>query len=133
MPCVLSVIRAAVVFKPAEGFYRPARSRKYHLAQCSHLAREMGLGSEYLHRPQNAAQALIVQDIYENAETYERLEKQRAFERKIRELKRRKIASKDIDQEEYTKVTNKLHSTNEQFNKWLKENNLTRDYNREYY
>ena len=35
------------------------------------LAREMGLGSEYLHRPQNAAQALIVQDIYENAETYE--------------------------------------------------------------
>ena len=71
-------------------------------------------------------------DEVENAETYERLEKQRAFERKIRELKRRKIASKDIDQEEYTKVTNKLHSTNEQFNKWLKENNLTRDYNREY-
>lgn len=35
------------------------------------LAREMGLGSEYLHRPQNAAQALIVQDIYENAEAYE--------------------------------------------------------------
>ena len=35
------------------------------------LAREMGLGSEYLHRPQNAAQALIGQDIYENAETYE--------------------------------------------------------------
>lgn len=35
------------------------------------LAREMGLGSEYLHRPQNAAQALIVQDIYINAESYE--------------------------------------------------------------
>lgn len=35
------------------------------------LAREMGLGSEYLHRPQNAARALIVQDIYENAEAYE--------------------------------------------------------------
>lgn len=35
------------------------------------LAREMGLGSEYLHRPQNAAQALIIQDIYENAEAYE--------------------------------------------------------------
>lgn len=29
------------------------------------------LGSEYLHRPQNAAQALIVRDIYENAESYE--------------------------------------------------------------
>ncbi|MCM1062019.1 MAG: hypothetical protein NC452_17265 [Eubacterium sp.] len=35
------------------------------------LAREMGLGSEYLHRPQNAAQALIVRDIHENAEAYE--------------------------------------------------------------
>lgn len=71
-------------------------------------------------------------DEVKNKEVYEKREKKRAFERKIRELKRRKIASKDIDPEEYDKVSHKLKKVNAEFDKWLKDNKLTRDYNREF-
>ncbi len=71
-------------------------------------------------------------DEIKNAEVYKLHQKQRAFERKIRKLKREKVASKDIDSEEYDKVSHKLKKVNAEFDKWLKDNKLTRDYNREY-
>ncbi len=67
-----------------------------------------------------------------NAKAYARRQKQRAYERKIRQLKRERLTSKDIDPEEYEKVSHKYKNVTDEFDKWLKENKLTRDYNREY-
>jgi len=72
-------------------------------------------------------------DEVENKDKYEHLQKQRAFERKIRSLKRRKLIAKQLnDKDELTKINKKLSKTHKEFNDWLKENSLTRDYNREY-
>lgn len=72
-------------------------------------------------------------DEIENKEKYELLQKQRAYERNIRSLKREKIVAKETDDKEYfSKVNKKIKSINEDFDKWLKNNKLTRDYNREY-
>lgn len=68
----------------------------------------------------------------ENREKRELLDKQRTFERKIRQLKREKEVYKQIDKEEYKRVSNKLKITNNQYNTFLDENNLNRDYSREY-
>lgn len=69
----------------------------------------------------------------ENKERYELLQRQRTFERNIRSLKREKAVAKETDDKEYfSKVNKKIKSINEDFDKWLKDNKLTRDYNREY-
>lgn len=72
-------------------------------------------------------------DEIENKERYELLQRQRTFERNIRSLKREKVVAKETDDKEYfSKVNKKIKSINEDFDKWLKDNKLTRDYNREY-
>ena len=72
-------------------------------------------------------------DEVENAVEYEKLQRQRTLERKTRVLKRKKeVARYFNDKDEIKKVNNKLKQHNEEYNNWLKENNLTRDYNREY-
>lgn len=68
----------------------------------------------------------------ENREKRELLDKQRTFERKIRQLRREKEVYKQIDKEEYKRASNKLETTNNQYNTFLDENNLNRDYSREY-
>lgn len=67
-----------------------------------------------------------------NREKRELLDKQRTFERKIRQLRREKEVYKQIDKEEYKRASNKLETTNNQYNTFLDENNLNRDYSREY-
>lgn len=72
-------------------------------------------------------------DEMENKEKYELLQKQRSYERKMRTLKREKLIAKETGDKEYvSKINKKIKSTSEDFNKWLEDNNLTRDYNREY-
>lgn len=72
-------------------------------------------------------------DEIENKEKYELLQKQRSYERKMRALKRERLIAKETDDKEnVTKINKKIKSTSEDFNKWLEDNNLTRDYNREY-
>ena len=72
-------------------------------------------------------------DEIENKEKYELFQKQRSYERKMRALKRERLITKETDDKEnVTKINKKIKSTSEDFNKWLEDNNLTRDYNREY-
>lgn len=72
-------------------------------------------------------------DEIENKEKYELLQKQRSYERKMRALKRERLIAKETaDKENVTKINKKIKSTSEDFNKWLEDNNLTRDFNREY-
>lgn len=72
-------------------------------------------------------------DEIENKEKYELLQKQRSYERKMRALKRERLIAKETDDKEnVTKINKKIKSTSENFNKWLEDNNHTRDYNREY-
>lgn len=72
-------------------------------------------------------------DEIENKEKYELSQKQRSYERKMRALKRERLIAKETDDKEnVTKINKKIKSTSEDFNKWLEDNNLTRDYNREY-
>ena len=72
-------------------------------------------------------------DEIENKEKYELFQKQRSYERKMRTLKRERLITKETDDKEnLTKINKKIKSTSEDFNKWLEDNNLTRDYNREY-
>lgn len=68
----------------------------------------------------------------DNKEQYELFEKQRSFERRIRELKREKEIYKSIDKDEYKKVSNKLKNKNNEYDEFLKQNDLRRDYSREY-
>ena len=71
-------------------------------------------------------------DEEKNKKKYEILEKQRAFERKIRQLKREKEVFKENDKEEYKSSCNRLKTINNQYNKFLEKYNLNRDYSREY-
>ena len=72
-------------------------------------------------------------DEVENAIAYEKLQKQREYERKSKEVKRMKAIAKDLeDKEGLKKLNNRQKVLNEKYDTWLKENNLTRDYNREY-
>ena len=68
----------------------------------------------------------------ENAEQYELYQKQRAFERKIRKYKRLKVVNKDNDKDKYKMYSDKLKNTNKEFSAFLDENNLRRDYSREF-
>lgn len=71
-------------------------------------------------------------DETENKKEYELLQQQRAFERKMRKLKRKRESYKATNDEQLDKASQKYKQESEKFNKWLKENNLTRDYEREY-
>lgn len=71
-------------------------------------------------------------DEIENKKRYELLQQQRSFERKMRKLKRRRKSYKVTNDEQLDKVNQKYKQESEKFNKWLKENNLTRNYEREY-
>ncbi|HAB66587.1 MAG TPA: hypothetical protein DCE23_04385 [Firmicutes bacterium] len=71
-------------------------------------------------------------DEEENTKKRKLLDKQRAYERKIRQLKREKEIYKQIDKEEYKRTSNKLKNVNSEYNKFLDDNNLRRDYSREY-
>ena len=69
----------------------------------------------------------------ESKKVYKQLEKQREYERKIRELKRERLIAKEIgDKEEYDKSNKKYNKINEEYNQFLSTNNLSRNYNREY-
>lgn len=72
-------------------------------------------------------------DEVENAKVYELHQKQRAYERKIRTLKRERLVAKEtLDNENLSKINSKLKDTISDYDKWLENNKLTRDYNREY-
>lgn len=71
-------------------------------------------------------------DEKENKKKYELLHQQRAFEVKMRKLKRKRESYKATNDEQLDKASQKYKQESEKFNKWLKENNLTRDYEREY-
>lgn len=72
-------------------------------------------------------------DEVENAIEYEKLQRQRSLERKMRELKRKKEVAKYFnDKDEIKKLDEKSKKFNKEYNSWLEENDLTRDYNREY-
>lgn len=72
-------------------------------------------------------------DEIENAKVYEQLQQQRKYERKLRQLKRERLIakeSKNID--DYKQANDRFKETSQEFNNWLEQNNLTRNYNREY-
>ena len=72
-------------------------------------------------------------DEIDNALMNEKYQKQRETERKIRYLKReRLIAQKQDDVEQLENINKKINDVSKEYNKWLKDNNLTRDYSREY-
>jgi len=72
-------------------------------------------------------------DEVENAKVYEQLQQQRKYERKLRQLKRGSlIAFENNDIDDYKRIKDKIKETSQEFNDWLEQNNLTRDYNREY-
>ncbi len=69
----------------------------------------------------------------ENAKVYYQQQKQREYERKIRFLKRERLIAKNQGYDELLeKNKHKFKEVNEKYNSYLKENGLTRDYNREH-
>lgn len=71
-------------------------------------------------------------DYAENKKVVELQNKQRAYERKLRKTKTKKdIAEQLGDNEEFIKWKNKQKEINKEFNKFIKDNNLERDYARE--
>lgn len=72
-------------------------------------------------------------DKAENKKRYELLQKQRSYERKIRRLKREKEIAKDYYSDEEKKALNeKYNATSKEFNSFINDNELRRDYSREY-
>lgn len=69
-------------------------------------------------------------DSKENEEKYNLLQQQRAYERKIRKLKRKKLVEANVD--EKNAINEQLNSVHKEFDKFLKDNKLDRDYSREY-
>ena len=71
-------------------------------------------------------------DYAENKKIVELQNKQRAYERKLRKIKTKKDIAKQIgDMGRFTKWNNKQKDVNKELNKFIKENNLKRDYARE--
>lgn len=70
-------------------------------------------------------------DKEENKKKYELFQKQRAYERKIRRLKREREVYKEFDEDKYKEVNTSLQSTYKEFDKFIDDNNLKRDYSRE--
>lgn len=72
-------------------------------------------------------------DLKENAKVREILDKRNYYARKIRNLKHKKLNARMLnDSKEYKKISYEYIHTNQKYNLFLKENNLIRDYNREY-
>ena len=72
-------------------------------------------------------------DKEENKKIYDLSQKQRLLERKIREEKKRAVVYKHAnDLENYDKSMNKLKQRINEINEFCKENNLDRDYSREF-
>lgn len=72
-------------------------------------------------------------DLKENARVRAILDKRNYYARKLRTLKHKRLNSKVLeDKEEYKKINKQFKSLSDEYNSWLKDNNLTRDYNREY-
>lgn len=72
-------------------------------------------------------------DLKENAKVREILDKRNYYARKIRNLKHKKLNARMLnDSKEYKKISDEYIHTNQKYNLFLKENNLIRDYNREY-
>ena len=69
-------------------------------------------------------------DLKENQEKYNLLQRQRAYERKIRKLKRKKLVETNPDKKKA--LNNQLNMTHKEFDKFLEDNKLNRDYSREY-
>ena len=55
-----------------------------------------------------------------------------SFERKIRRLKREREVYKEFDKDKYKEVNTSLQSTYKELDKFVDDNNLRRDYSREY-
>lgn len=71
-------------------------------------------------------------DYDENKKVVEFQNKQRAYERKLRKIKTKKDIAKQMgDSESFTKWFNKQKDINKEFNKFIKDNDLRRDYARE--
>lgn len=69
----------------------------------------------------------------ENQKELDKLQKMRNTERKIRVLKRKRLIESQLgSKEEVKKIDSKLKTTNDIYDKWLNDNNLTRNYSREY-
>lgn len=72
-------------------------------------------------------------NLIENAKVRTILDKKNYYARKVRCLKHKRLNAKVLnDKEEYKKINKQLSSLNREYNNWLEENNLTRDYNREH-
>lgn len=72
-------------------------------------------------------------NLIENAKVRAILDKKNYYARKVRCLKHKRLNAKVLDdKEEYKKINKQLGLLNNEYNNWLKENNLTRDYNREH-
>lgn len=69
-------------------------------------------------------------DLKENQKKYNLLQQQRAYERKIRKLKRKKLVETNPDKKKA--LNNQLNITHKEFDKFLEDNKLNRDYSREY-
>ena len=72
-------------------------------------------------------------DPEENEKEYLKQQEQRRYERKIRMLKREKEIAKQLeDKLELKKINSEIRTFNIKYDKWLEDNSLKRDYNREY-
>ena len=69
----------------------------------------------------------------ENEKAYIKQQEQRGYERRMRSLKRKKVVAETLeDKDELKKINNKIKSFNTEYDKFLKQNNLRRDYSREF-
>ena len=72
-------------------------------------------------------------DEVENAIEYERLKKKTEYSRKIRNIKRKLLVAKQTNnQEDLMKANKSFAIVNKNYDDWLTENGMTRDYNREF-
>lgn len=72
-------------------------------------------------------------DLEENAKVRKILDKRNYYARRSRLLKRKKLNAEFLqDNKQYEKILASEKMLDKEYNTWLKENNLTRDYNREY-
>lgn len=72
-------------------------------------------------------------DYQENEKAYHKQQEQRGYERRMRSLKREKVVAETLeDKDELKKINNKIKSFNTEYDNFLKQNKLRRDYSREF-
>lgn len=72
-------------------------------------------------------------DLEENKKVRNLLDKRNYYARKLRNLKYKRISAKILgNKEEYKKINQQFNTISSEYDKWLNDNNFTRDYNREY-